>query len=222
MIGMFDIIPIVSSPHTGTRSVVKLFDKRKYRKIALDSLTIQGIRNGWGRKVNSEILKLSIDEIFQTIAGPNPSIIISGHFSSHALSIIKRINEYYQIIIPVRDPLLGLISVKSRTNNKKGMFQQLSSWDIWAREIYGLGSFHVPLDLDGYKNLVYREVDFKNIGVYSSETKKDSNLRKAYDNKNLKYLSQELGEGLEALIKLEETLRLPLEELGYKNLLWWS
>lgn len=249
----FDAIIVASVPHTGNASIVKLFDKKEYQHIALEALS-EGLDVIDETKIN----------------------LITGHIWPKTIDVIKYLNGKHQVIIPMRDPLLSLISTKIRnvsqnintifdlfqysdtksnrpkikelkplTQNIKGgdmsrevkvkkpgiiesehikasnrgMRRQLLSWELWAKHIYNINPFHVPLDL-GVSDLVYRDVNFKNIGIHNS--KGDYELKRAYYDKDLLYIASELNDNLGSLIKMEPILRPPLEKLGYRNLLWWN
>ncbi len=245
-----NLIPIVAVAHTGFTSVFKLFDKEEYNHIDLDKI----------RGVDPDDIKL--DETKMNIAFGN---IMS------KINIVKYLNELSKVIIPIRDPLLSIISTyarQTRTNlgkpplyskankpasqNVKGSITsaniiipskgpmkdmsqtrhigaphsgirgQLFGWELWANHIYGIKPFHVPLDL-GVSNLVYRDIEFKNIGIHNSiNSLVNQELKKAYNDRDLLYIVSELGGNFHALVRMESILRPPLEELGYKDLLWWD
>ena len=253
-------IIIATAPHTGTHSVIELFRNKEYNKVDLDELVDGTIK---------------LDE--------TKTNLIYGHMRPRNMEIIEYLSQYSKIIIPIRDPLLSLISAKARqrpyftgeikdgkqnlaTNTKMfikplngrkdkkkkikglvhlegrtiigdcgnrydlkesehiptsniGIRQQLLLWEIWAKQMVGLNSLHVPLDL-GVSDVVYNGIKFKDIGVY--RTQGNYPLKQAYYNKDLLAISQELMDSLEALMKMEPILRPPLEKLGYKDLMWWS
>ncbi len=233
---MSNTITIVAAPHTGFTSVFKLFDKEEYNHIDLD------------KTVDPDNIKL--DETKMNI--------VFGHIWPESINIIKYLNDMSKIIVPIRDPLLSLISTKTRNvltnsfaeNGKRkfkpvtqnimggmmttgrsvtesshisashgGMRRQLFGWELWAKHIYELEPLHIPLGLD-ISNLTYRGIQFKDIGTHNS--KGNSDLKSAYYDRDLPYIKAQLTDNLEALMKMESILRPPLEELGYKDLLWWS
>ncbi len=212
------VITIASVPHTGTHSVIELFRNEEYNEFGLNVFAYGVIK---------------LDE--------TKNYLISGHIAERNMQTIKNLNEISQIIVPIRDPLLSQISAYARKklsgSNKfgggamnaiaerhistlnKGMGRQLSSWGLWANEIFKMNPFHVPLDL-GVNHLRYGDIYFKDIGIHN--TKGDYPLKQAYYDRDLSYIKSKLNDNLEALISMEPILRPPLEKLGYKDLLWWG
>ena len=198
---MNDVITIVSVPHTGTHSVIELFRNKGYNEIGLNKFAEGAI------KLNETKINL-----------------VYGHMYEVNIQTIKNLNKISQIIVPIRDPLLSLISNYERrkpqnTDKKiaKTKKRQLLCWILWANEIFKLNPFHVPVDLD-VSHLKYGDVYFKNIGIYN--TKGNYPLKQAYRNGDLFYIKSKLD--LRDLVKMEYLLRPPLEQLGYKDLLWWK
>ncbi len=218
---MSNIITIVSTPHTGIHSVIELFMNKGYHEVSLDKFA-----NG--------VIKL--DE--------TKTNLVRGHIYEKNIQTIKNLNEISQIIVPIRDPLLSLISAYARQKPQnisgssklggvsmnaiaeghistlnKGMERQLASWGLWSNEIFKMNPFHAPLDL-GVDHLKYGDVWFKDIGIHN--TKGGYPLKQAYYSRDLSYIESKLNDNLDALISMGDVLRSPLEKLGYKDLLWWS
>ncbi len=216
------VITIASVPHTGTHSVIELFRNEEYNEFGLN---------------NFEYGVVKLDE--------TKTSLISGHIVERNIQTIKDLNKLSQIIVPIRDPLLSLISAHARnvprggeikTTDSEGcvsisitskvyklankmMGRQLLSWILWAEEIFELKPFHAPLDL-GVAHLKYGDICFKDIGIHN--TIGDYPLKQAYYDRDLSYIASKLDDKLRYLIELEPILRPPLEELGYKDLLWWD
>ena len=97
---------------------------------------------------------------------------------------------------------------------------QLFMWDLWAKHIHKLKPFYIPMDLDNKQDIVYKGINFKDLKHHNAT--EHHPLKQAYYDRDISYLAKELQSNLGALIKLESVLRPPLEELGYKDLLWWD
>ena len=203
-----DIIIISSVWHTGTMSLINLFKKEKpgYKFINKDFSIFkhESQRRRWFRKPGK--------------------YIIFGHIHPNSVDFIRGLSEISTLIIPMRDPLLSLISNYKRDNHRPktlknyniGLFDQL---ETWVKYIFNLNSFHVPVDLDISK-LEYNGVAFSKIGVYNSFG--NSLLNEAYISKDKEYIISKLGDCYSALCDMENILRPSLEKLGYRNLLWWK
>ncbi len=188
----FDVIPIISVPHTGTNSVIELFKNKGYNEIPL-----REVRNLDKTKTN----------------------LISGHIERRNVQFIKDlkdINNISQVIVPMRDPLLSLLSAYHR---KEGMGDMLTSWDLWIEHVHILNPFYVPVDLD-VSSLVYRDIKFEDIGLYGYRG--EYGLKRAYYDRNLEAIVRKLRGNIKSLQDKEFVFRPILEKLGYKNLLWWS
>ncbi len=189
---MFDVIPIISVPHTGTNSVMELFKNKGYNEIPL-----REVRNLDETKTN----------------------LIYGHIEKRNVQFIKDlkyINNISQFIVPMRDPLLSLLSAYNR---KEGMGDMLTSWDLWIEYVHILNPFYVPVDLD-VSSLVYRDIKFEDIGLYGYRG--EYGLKRAYYDRNLEAIVRKLCGNIKSLKDKEFVFRPILEKLGYKNLLWWS
>jgi hypothetical protein len=161
--------------------------------------------------------------------------IIHGHIIPDNMDVLKELNYLSRIIVTVRDPLAALISCKIRDQTKKNrkedidpnetsiyMEQCLKEWELFATEIPKLKPYYVPVDLDltGYK---YRGIDFGRMMKYEPVSSRGYyDLKAAYKNKELDKVKDELKQDYDKFIELRPALQPVLEEIGYKDLLWWS
>ena len=314
----FDIIPVITIPHTGTQSIIKAIDpegsdiierlleqgkltKEVFKKTEYNYVLLEALSVGWnefeasGKKLMDHKL---IDRDRKNIIFGH--IICLNRAYAETLNCIKEISRNSRIIMPMRDPLLTLISNEIKVQNKiiaqatnstvhrGGPISQLQvwmrnnlyptspshlsiggrsqrvrkydksfdnmsitdflnlptrrgkifvpgseyikasnyemqgflfMWELWAKRIHKLEPYYIYMDLDKGRE-DYPDVDFSNIGKYN--VSKTRPLKEAYYNKDLFSIAKELKNNLKALIDMESVLRPPLEELGYKNLLWWD
>jgi hypothetical protein len=161
--------------------------------------------------------------------------VIHGHIIPDNMDILEELNHLSRIIVTVRDPLAALISCKIRDQTKKNrsedidpsetsvyMEQCLKEWKLFATEIPKFKPYYVPVDLDltGYK---YRNIDFGLMMKYNPVSSRgDYNLKVAYKNKELDKVKDELKQDYDKLIELRPVLQPVLEEIGYKDLLWFK
>jgi len=128
---MVDIIPVIAIPHTGTQTVVKTIDPEEFE-------VLQNLCEAREGKITKEILDKEIQSkdlkygyvLLEALAKENNiknSIflykdivnIVYGTITIDSIKIIKVLSEYNQIIMPMRDPLLSLISTLIRAHRKK-------------------------------------------------------------------------------------------------------
>lgn len=95
----------------------------------------------------------------------------------------------------------------------------LFMWELWAKHIHKLNPYYIHMDLDKDRE-GYPGVDLTNIGKHN--VSKTRPLKEAYYNKDLFNIAKELEDNLRALMDMEYILRPTLEDLGYRNLLWWD
>ena len=116
-----------------------------------------------------------------------------------------------------KDRIPGSEYIEASNYEIKG---QLFMWDLWAKHIHKLKPFYVTMDLDNKQDLIYRGINFKDLKHHNAT--EHHPLKQAYYDRDLLYIAKELKDNMRALIDLESVLRPPLEELGYKDLLWWD
>ena len=110
----------------------------------------------------------------------------------------------------------GSEHIKAGNNEMRGF---LFMWELWAKHIHKLNPHYIYIDMDNPKE------KFEDIGIYNLKKHNVSGslpLKEAYYNKDLLYIAAKLKSNLKALIDMELMLRPTLEELGYKDLLWWN
>lgn len=201
---MYDLIPIISVNHTGSHSVGE-----RFREQLPDYNYIQG----------NKLKRYNMD--FPLI-DRNRGNIIRGIIHPKIIMFVIELSEEYRLVIPMRDPLLSLISDSDWYANGAHI---LLGFFIWATKLFDLKPFHISVDLDISK-LTYKSVNFKDL-PFAHKTKdafsnlKSTGLRKAYCSKDVKFLFDNLLD-FKMLCTIEPILRPPLEKLGYRNLLWWD
>ena len=88
---MSSVITIVSVPLTGTHSMIELFRNKEYNEVDIDKLSRGSIE---------------LDE--------TKTNLVSGHIYERNIQIIKTLSKMSQIVVPMRDPLLTLMSAYER------------------------------------------------------------------------------------------------------------
>ncbi len=206
---MFDLIPIVSVNHTGSHSVAERFNSQlpDYNYIQGNKFKYleYGIFKG----------KFPLDKTRGNIVRG----IINDPILKFAISMSR---EGYRLVVPIRDPLLCLITSKDWYTNSEYI---INGFIYWAGWILSTDPFHIPVDLDT-SDLTHKGVNFKDLEVVhrTKDSKNDfrsRDLRKAYYSKDSKFLFDNIKE-FKALCEREFIIRPPLEKLGYRDLLWWD
>ncbi len=207
---MFDLIPIISVNHTGSNSVADRFRSQlpNYKFISGNKLKYlkSGIFSG----------KYHLDK--------TRGNIIKGIIGGQTLDFIIHTSQEYRLVVPMRDPLLCLITDKLWYSSSEHIMHDFLLWAGW---IFPLNPFHIPVDLDT-SDLTYKGVNFKDLNIVNrtkdrkpNTYSKTDDLRKAYYSKDSKFLFSNF-ENFRILCTLEFPLRPKLEELGYRDLLWWD
>jgi hypothetical protein len=255
---MTEILVVPTIPHTGTHSVMHLIDSEGYSKLleVKSKKKNKNYENCFSVKscTHNHILLWELLNLYSEELKPDfsdhPLIdhklvnVIHGHIDSNCIEVIEQLGRYYTLIMPMRDPLLTLISTRNRNpiaeflremeeskskdaeefHLSLGASNQIDAWLIWAKCLHKLNPLYIPLDIEEKnKNVIYKSINFSNIETHSSiDPKRAGLLKRSYYEKNITVLENYLGGGFKLLAKLESILRPPLEEIGYKDLLWWS
>lgn len=149
-------------------------------------------------------------------------------------------------VIPIRDPLLSLISYQNRAeiHHKIGTDGFLPVEHVLNRWVYLAESFEILSRYDHIQFLCLDIIGFnpeptlwgiaRNLGLTDREPStrglqlRDNStgeyaLKSAYAARNVHALRQGVAEdGFQQLVNRERILRPFLEGIGYTNLLWWS
>jgi len=151
------------------------------------------------------------------------------------LGVYHKKPEKRRYLIPIRDPLLSLITRHTR-HPKRDHIDVIRGFEMLATT-FSKNGFFLPVDLDLTSDrrevllrgaLEYVDLDpkpyIKTIAkewpIRGSE-KGGEKLKKLYKNREMRYLERKLSE-CRLLKKKESAIRPFLENLGYENLLWWS
>ena len=172
----------------------------------------------------------------------NPLVwnLVTGAIDPKNTKEMQRLSKYYKCVTPLRDPLLTLIS--ARTRNPEGdITAVLRSWIFFMKEVIPFTPFLLPLDVlktpedreqaliglvehfelqwvdnwgDKVDEMVEKWPETNSLGAYP--------LKLAYYNKDLAFIKKSLKKEFESLQAIEPLLRPLLEDHGYKDLLWYS
>ena len=206
---MFELITITSVQHTGTRSVIDVFRDKfpEFNYIEHNSL-----------KYLHDMFSFS-----EGLLDPRCGNILYGHITPYTFDVIGRISQYWQIIVPVRDPLLVLISNNFRNSNDEKYdapyMSILVSFFILVEYISKMNPFYVPIGLD-LSGLDYCGVKFNDMKISNSSGTYP--LKDAYFSGDLEFIKNSLGDAFYMLCQMEFILRPFLEKLGYTDLIWYG
>ena len=238
---MSNVITIATLPLTGTHSMIELFRNKEYNEVDLDKLSAGSVEldetktnlvSGHIYERNIQTIK-TLSKMSQIIVPMRDPLLtfISAYVrqcpqnifgKKTALDIIGK-NPFNQSISGsskfIAQEKQNISGSNKFVGSKREWEGRGNPWLLWANEIFKLNPFHAPLDL-GVGHLKYGDVCFKDIGIHS--TKGDYPLKQAYYNRDLPYIAEMLKDNLKTLMDMESILRPPLEELGYRNLLWWD
>lgn len=148
------------------------------------------------------------------------------------------------IVVPLRDPLLAMITHERRIENFKEtrLYHKITTWRLY---------FKFLSSAERYKRVTYFPIDrltnydirraalsqlqaayglrphsvarrwAENWKVYNSHVPQDDPNKQAYANGDVTYLERSIPHSLKALREAEDVLR-PILERFYSDLLWWS
>lgn len=169
------------------------------------------------------------DILHHPLFKPDKSNVVHGHMTRDTSDVIRELSEYTRIIMTVRDPLITLISCRERDLKKENrqnktdedgstwMSQQIDSWK-WFVELADICPLYVPVDLPctiSYKGYDLGNLDIRgSYGVYP--------LKQAYYNRRLEDIITSLNGYYDDLLEMSPQLRPILEDIGYRNLMWWD
>ena len=144
----------------------------------------------------------------------------------------------HKVIVPMRDPLLSIISSKKRKPLKPA-YDNIDAFEYLATSLYAKKSFFFPIDTHKFKTcsmereeIAKKMFDFVNIFYPDNLTQwakenKFKNCMKPYLEKQ-EYEKGNIGKATKNCkdeldyLKSKKTILIPfLKKLGYKDLLWW-
>jgi hypothetical protein len=169
----------------------------------------------------NNLKKLKYEDTLSVLESINTGHILMGHFSLTEPELLLRLSKELKCITPMRDPLLALISWyyrhKIKANDNTDVRYLFVGFLLWAEKFFN-NTLNVTVDIDN--DVKHEKIDFSNIDVHGSAGQ--YKLKKAYYDKDIKYIKLNLGEIYYMLSQSEFYLRPKLEQLGYENLLWWG
>ena len=145
-------------------------------------------------------------------------------------------------IVPVRDPLLSLITGYRRSEDEKVEFDfdaRVKDLALMADRSWAPGDkfFFIPVDLDVGKDVrkstLASALKFMGLSYWPYvdavaeawtpvNSKGQYEMKQWYLDGDMKRLADRIPEAVVALQRIEGVVRPFLEGLGYANLLWWS
>lgn len=193
---------------------------------------------------------------------PKGNAMVHLHFGGHNKPVSKEEQhpiptqyygqwiQDYKAVIPVRDPLLSLITKYNRDTEKSKArhlyfntvngFVILAEWfNKFGKRIFVLpvdlaaswsidDKFHIVNSLFEFVGLRTQPIDLVRNFVWAvnwpviNTTNPGNPLREAYNERNEEFIKRAIKEEYEYLQAKEDAIRPFLEKLGYSNLPWWS
>lgn len=203
---MYNAIVVASVQHTGTNSVRHLVEKHYPDYKVLSSKEVKKFRPYLYKPL---VLK--------------ENIFLRGHISAYVFDIFLMFGEHFPLILPLRDPLLTLLSHHYRKQQAKDRELKwvniLAGWYLWTTFFATEKFIHVPIDLPNKPKV--RDIDFNKIKQKNSSG--DYDLKKAYEQKDIGFIKSNIeNDAWRTLCSMEFMLRPKLESFGYTNLFWWD
>lgn len=133
----------------------------------------------------------------------------------------KVLSHYFPVVMPVRDPLASLVTRHGRHPEKYPHGNLLAAWYSWL--LIAEYAFIVPVDLNPDWEGLSRHCGLEPTAppeIQNSSSR--TTWHDAYGRGDVDFLKRELKASWRYLTRLEKKLRPKLEDLGYRDLLWWS
>ena len=197
------------------------------------------------------LIKHRVYELNRNAMGALDIALIHSHFGGYEpaflpTSFIAGLIEEFKTVIPIRDPLLALITKRARSHQDAG-FHIVSGFHLLA--VAEFDSFYFPLDLYLHKSVQERESKISQLFAYIGipiedeilshwkelpvigSTDNAANQEKAamiqkmkeyYYDGNLEKIIEQIPGEYRYLKSIEHQVRPFLEKLGYTGLLWWD
>ena len=173
---MFDIICVLSVPHSGTHSIMNLIDAKGYKKFIENPKYTKFTESDnfnhvyiWGLADSLPPTSEGLRDHY--LINKDKINVIHGHIDNlRNINAAKILNDYTRIIVPIRDPLLSLISAEERLATgtidkmgrkaEKNIFglviktssflarRQLINFVLLVKELDKLDNVYIPIDLN--------------------------------------------------------------------------
>ena len=209
------VVGVWSVPHTGTNTMLALLRKApSYAKT---------VHMAQPRKAGNW---LSVP------AGAGQTTVLWDHVSDTTMPIISALLAAgVPGIVPVRDPLLAMISAYSRkTSGHSGAWRHMISMLEWPDLVV------MPIDLVSRQsrsarcsilNSAYQWLRLP-LPLAGSEIPVENHapeselLQDAYSQRDLRAIERVIPEQVSTLRSMQSELRPSLEAIGYEKLIWWT
>ncbi len=174
---------------------------------------------------------------------PAGTTLVQGHLNNNNVRHLQLLSLFNPMIVPMRDPLLALISTVVRNPGNDPMHQVdqlLALGDCFIRMQHVYQPFFLPVDLLAKETGVKRyealrdmqhhcgikaEVDYTRDVAKSWEyvnSGGDYGLKRSYVEGDKKPIWAKLAAPIGIMQSYEDKVRPMLENIGYRDLLWWS
>ena len=229
------VITLASVPHTGTFFVENFLRNHPGVGHAVNIAPV--VKN------KAMIRRRLDDRAFEEGLEPSTVNLIQAHLEGFYRPFIQCFGLFGPLVIPMRDPLLSIISTVER-NPATNPMQRVESFIALAKDIVSqihvFCPFFVPVDLlaakkasERYTHLIGLQahcgllVDYEYTAkvAYPWEEVNTGGkyaLKQAYAERNKSLIWGILAGEIGVLQANEDLLRPMLEKIGYQGLMWWS
>lgn len=223
------IILLASVPHTGTIFLQQFVEQHpEIGNVVGLSQLVNGRSGG-------------LEDPYRAQRGmvPGTTNLVWTHIQHQTLDAIRAFHHHVPTIIPLRDPLLSLITAKKRREDAHHVWI-VENWLMLRVFIWPYGdAAYYPVDLESKKPYNERRQNLHKIIEYCglpadnyvdeyahrfqpANSRGEYELKTMYKDGDFAQLRLHLKKEIEHLQANEDVLRPMLEEIGYKDLLWWS
>lgn len=229
------VVVLASVPHTGTFFVENFL--RNHKSV--------GHSLGVGPVLKSRCLvrRRLGEKAWEEGLEPGSVNVMQAHLTPYNLKYIQAFALFNPLVIPMRDPLLAMVSTVARNPDNDPMkqvdaFVDLAEAIVSHQHIYQ--PYFVPVDLLQEEKSGHRynalaslqthcglAVDKDHTALVATRWEPVNSaalypLKKDYLNRDKKSLWKALGREISAMQAREGVLRPMLEKIGYKDLIWYS
>ncbi len=171
--------------------------------------------------------------------------LIHGHFNHDNIKMMQAFATTCPVVIPLRDPLLALISSKQRDRSQHGQYlhvvdqfvDMVAKIDV-CRKVYD--PLYFPIDLIDKEDMNDRRDALRAVLIHTglddpgyswpvakdwprpNSRDDDHDLKRAYLDGDFKTVKLHLPKEVERLKDAECVIRPLLERVGYRDLIWWG
>lgn len=170
---------------------------------------------------------------------PGTTNLVWSHIEHYTLDALRAYCFHVPTVIPVRDPLLSIVTRKKRRPEAHHVWM-VENWLILRTFIwpYETAAYY-PVDLENQKPYAERRKSLLQIAEHCglepenymdeyaqkfapANTRGEYELKTMYKEGDFEQLKLHLKPEIQQLQANEGVLRPMLEEIGYENLMWWS